>query len=142
MLALAAASAALLLAGCSSGESSDAAAAPTTTAAVAQATTTVAPAPAPVSLYEVTEAGLTTAVHAPVTQSAAELAQGCTEAKQAMGMLGLTEPEQMLAIMQATQEDVSAGTVTDAGEDSWANSTPSEQAALIAAVHAATDGEC
>lgn len=128
----------LLLAACSS-ESAAVAPAPTTPAAVTT-TTTVPPAPAP--LYEVTEAGLTTAVHAPITASPEALAQGCAEAKYAMSTFGLTDPEQMLAVMQATQENVSAGTVTDAGADSWANSTPSEQAELIESIRAAAAGEC
>ena len=128
----------LLLAACSS-EPTAVAPAPSTPAATT--TTTVPPTPEP-PLYEVTDAGLTTAVHAPITASPAELAEGCAEAKQAMSAFGLTDPLQMLAIMQATQENVSAGTVTDAGEDSWANSTPSEQAGLIATIQAAAAGEC
>ncbi|MCQ4119907.1 lipoprotein LpqV [Rhodococcus tibetensis] len=135
--------AALLLAAC--GDSSEpVAVAPATSAPVVATTTAqvpIAPVPA-ANIYEVTEAGLTTAVNVPVTKSDAELAQGCAEAKAAMGALGLTTAEQLLAIMQATQENVSAGTVTDAGEDSWAKSTPAEQAALIESIRAAAADEC
>lgn len=129
----------LLLAACSSEPT---AVAPAPSTAVAATTTTPVPAAPAQALYEVTDAGLTTAVHAPITASPAELAEGCTEAKQAMSAFGLTDPLQMLAIMQATQDNVSAGTVTDAGTDSWANSTPGEQAGLIASINAAAAGEC
>lgn len=97
--------------------------------------------PSSPDIYGVTPAGLTTAVNAPILASAAEMAQGCTEAKSALGTFG-GDVEVVLALMQATAADSTEGVTITSGEDSWASATPPEQAAIIAALHAAAAGEC
>jgi len=159
--------AALILSGCSSSPAEtdpkpsatstfnalDGLALPTETSAAKVTTPTVPMAPpstttkAPVTkaqsqgIYGVTPEGLTTAVNVPVLASAAEMKQGCVEAKSALDMFG-GDLEVVLALMQATAEDSTEEVTFAEGENRWADSAPAEQAAIIQALHAAADGEC
>lgn len=94
-------------------------------------------------LYEVSAAGLTTAVNVPVTLTDEELAAGCAEAKAFSASIG-RDPEFMLGLMQATAEDSTEGLmiIESRGESQWANLTPEVQANRIAMIDAATAGEC
>lgn len=103
-------------------------------------TTTVAAEPTP-ELYGVNPDGLTTAVNVPATLTDDKFAAGCAEAKAALESFGTTDPEVLLAIMQAGPEDATGNvSVDDTG--SWADETPEDQANLIATVNAAAAGEC
>ncbi|WP_072691210.1 lipoprotein LpqV [Rhodococcus marinonascens] len=141
--AIALASTALLLAGCSAGEADDVAAPSSTPgAATTTAPHTTEPTAEPASIYEVTEAGLTTAVNAPITESADKMAQACTEAKAMMSAMGTSDVEVVLAMIQATAADSTDGVTVNTEGDPWGDGTPGEQAAIIASVHAAANGEC
>ena len=140
----------LILAGCSSNESTTEVAASSTTAS---ASTTQSTAPSEVvrskiaeptasaDIYEVTPDGLTTAVNVPVTASAEEMAQGCTEAKAMLDAFG-GDAEVALALIQATAEDSTEGFTVTTGDNPWATATPQEQVAIIASLRAAENGEC
>ncbi|WP_158171440.1 lipoprotein LpqV [Rhodococcus sp. JT-3] len=149
--------AALILSGCASSEPEAGSTSPATTTLnvldglalptesstpkVTSAPQATATKPASPDIYGVTPDGLTTAVNVPILASAAEMAQGCTEAKSALDTFG-GDVEVVLALMQATAADSTEGVTITSGEDSWASATPPEQAAIIAALHAAAAGEC
>ncbi|MDH6279555.1 lipoprotein LpqV [Prescottella agglutinans] len=142
---------ALLVAGCSSNDSNESkTSSSTTSTASAEASHTGQQATEPsqhhptatADIYEVTAAGLTTAVNVPVAKTAAEMADGCREAKVAFEQLGTKDYEVVLALFQATPEDSTEGVTISPVSDGWASSTPQEQAAIIAAVKAAANGEC
>ncbi|QXC46311.1 lipoprotein LpqV (plasmid) [Rhodococcus qingshengii] len=79
--------------------------------------------------YEVTPEGLTTAVNVPLEISETELGQSCIDVRPTLMTFG-GDVDAVLAMIQAT------------AVRSWKNATPQEQAAIIAALHAAADGEC
>ncbi|GCB59535.1 MULTISPECIES: lipoprotein LpqV [Rhodococcus erythropolis group] len=79
--------------------------------------------------YEVTPEGLTTAVNVPLEISEAELAQSCIDVQPTLMTFG-GDVDAVLAMIQAT------------AVRSWKNATPQEQAAIIAALRAAADGDC
>lgn len=142
--------AALILTGCSSSESTTDGEASSTTASASttQSTTssTVANSKtgeptASTDIYEVTADGLTTAVNVPVTASTEEMAQGCAEAKAMLDAFG-GDAEVALALIQATAEDSTEGFTVTTGDNPWAAATPQEQAAIIASLRAAENGEC
>lgn len=89
----------------------------------------------------VTPDGLTTSVNAPILVSATELRQGCLEIQSWASSMGISDPETLLAIAQMTEEDSTEGVTISGGVD-WADRTPSDQAATIAIINAATSGEC
>lgn len=133
--------AALLLASCSDdGESTLEAATTSAVESTSESPTTTTP-PAAADIYEVTPGGLTTAVNVPITKSDAEMAQGCIDAKPVLAMFG-GDIEVTLAMMQATEADSTENFTVDSEGDPWGDATPSDQAAVIAALHAAADGDC
>ncbi|MEV0947667.1 lipoprotein LpqV [Rhodococcus sp. NPDC049939] len=137
--------AALLLAGCSSGGADDVAdssATPVAATTTESVTTSATPPEEPTGIYEVTEAGLTTAVNAPITESADKMAEVCTEAKATLSALNTNDVEMVLALIQMTAEDSTENFTVHTEGDPWGDSTPSEQAAIIASLHAAANGEC
>ncbi|MDZ7915117.1 MAG: lipoprotein LpqV [Rhodococcus sp. (in: high G+C Gram-positive bacteria)] len=79
--------------------------------------------------YEVTPEGLTTAVNVPLEISEAELTQSCIDVRPTLTTFG-GDVDAVLAMIQAT------------AVGSWKNATPQEQAAIIAALRAAADGDC
>ncbi len=99
--------------------------------------------PASGDIYGVTPNGLTTSVNAPITMSPAELKQGCIDIKSWADSLGITDAETILGFTQMTEADSNEFmTVTDGDGRNWANSSPSDRAAVIATVTAAMSGEC
>lgn len=140
-----------LVAGCSDSETSTGGQAANSSTGSVSASSPVEPTSAAASteaeastqvLYEVTDAGLTVAVNVPVNASAAEMAEGCAEAKAMFAMLGTNDIETALALMQATAEDSTESFTVETDGTPWADATPQEQAQVIAAVNAAARGEC
>ncbi|MFC1474115.1 lipoprotein LpqV [Rhodococcus qingshengii] len=105
------------------------------------ASTSIAPTPAERERTGVSPSGITTAVNAPITASAAEQLAGCVELKAFAEAFGIADVEGLLAIAQMTEEDSTEG-VTISGGINWEDRTPSDQAATIAGAEAAISGEC
>lgn len=134
MLALAV-PAALLLAAC--GDSSESVAAEPTTSTPAATTTTasvpIAQVPA-ANIYEVTEAGVTTAVNVPVDKGSPEFVEACRSAHEfsaSAAMFGATTVEKQLALLQVDASEVEDATATGTP---WKDTAPDKQALLVAAI--------
>ncbi|MDV6267096.1 lipoprotein LpqV [Rhodococcus globerulus] len=117
----------------------DVSATPTHMTIPANATTTPR---AAASIYGVTPDGLTTSVNAPITASAAEMRLGCADIKAWAAATGITDAEAILALTQMTAEDSTENFTVTEGGLIWADQSPSNQAALIAMINAAANGEC
>ncbi|MFC7450569.1 lipoprotein LpqV [Rhodococcus daqingensis] len=98
--------------------------------------------PSPAAGYEVSPAGVTTAVDVPPAMSGAEFTQTCQEALVWVSTIEgdpASKAEAMLGVLQADPVEFGGD---PAAPDVWANGTPQMHADTIAAVNAAARGEC